>query len=166
AGMLGEAVPWWAIKYPAEAVNVPSGWVHPAPLYAFLYCAAIAAIIYGVIRKRPRTGVAALLWLTLYPAARFSQEFVRGDVVRGFIYRGEELFLSTSQFLSIIIFLAAVAGWIIIFRRPPQKFVTADDLKPKQEDKEPAPKQKQKKGKPGSGKGGAPSKTQKKKTNK
>lgn len=165
--MLRESVPWWAIKYPENAVNVPSGWVHPAPLYASLYCFAIAGIIYAAIRKGARRGAPALLWLTLYPAARSSQEFVRGDVVRGFIYRGENFFISTSQFLGILIFLTAIAGWIIVFRRPAKGVVTVEDQKPKAEEKKgPPPKDSGKQGKPKSGKGGSGNKGRKKKTDK
>ncbi len=163
AAMLKQSVPWWAINYPQDAVNVPQGWVHPAPLYAFLYGVIIAGVIYATIRKGVRRGVPALLWLTLYPAARFSQEFVRGDVVRGFIYRGDDFFMSTSQFLSALLFLTAVAGWIMVFRRPPQKVVTRDDLKPKEDKKDKAQKEKPKQSKNKSDKGGSTKKKQKKK---
>lgn len=47
------------------------------------------------------------LYLAAYAVIRFSDEFLRGDEIRGFV-----LGLSTSQFISILVLIAALIGWI------------------------------------------------------
>lgn len=67
--------------------------------------AAINLVIFLIIlrlscKKEGRRSFSAIgVYLTLYPVARFVIEFFRGDVVRGFF-----LGLSTSQWISIILF--------------------------------------------------------------
>lgn len=54
-------------------------------------------------------GKILLLYLICYPVIRFFDEFLRGDEIRGFIFG-----LSTSQFISIILFsVAAVWLWVL-----------------------------------------------------
>ena len=45
------------------------------------------------------------IYMLIYPVVRFTLEFFRGDEIRGFV-----LGLSTSQWISIILFAAAVVG--------------------------------------------------------
>ena len=52
------------------------------------------------------------LYLSLYAILRFFDEFLRGDVIRGFLFGGV---LSTSQFISILIEIAAIL-WLILSR--------------------------------------------------
>ena len=57
-----------------------------------------------------------LLWvyLTAYPVIRFTLEFWRGDTIRG-VWFG----LSTSQWISLALFIAALVHWILrLFRKP------------------------------------------------
>ncbi len=56
------------------------------------------------------------LYLILYPTLRFFDEFLRGDAIRGFVFGG---LLSTSQFISIILFAAAVV-WLVLTRKKDQ----------------------------------------------
>jgi len=108
----------WAIVYP-EGVNPVAGLpVHPTPIYESLLSLAIAAIIYTAVRRNVRTGIPTLLWFTLYPLARFIVEFYRGDEVRGFIYQSDAFSLSTSQFIGLIIFLAALTNLAWLWRHP------------------------------------------------
>ena len=48
------------------------------------------------------------IYMIIYPVCRFILEFFRGDEIRGFIFG-----ISTSQFISILLLIAAIAGLII-----------------------------------------------------
>jgi prolipoprotein diacylglyceryltransferase len=114
----GASAPWWCIVYP-EAANPVGGLpVHATPIYESLASLLIAAIIYFAIRKEVRRGVPTMLWFTLYPIARFIVEQFRGDRIRGFIYQGDNFYISTSQFIGIIFIIVAVTGWVLILRGP------------------------------------------------
>ena len=79
--------------------------VHPVQLYLVLKglaCAAIAAAWMRLPRAAPGEAF-AVFWMS-YASIRFGVEFLRGDANRGFIGP-----LSTSQALSIPVFLAAAA---------------------------------------------------------
>jgi len=107
----------WGIHYPETH---PTGGVavHPAPLYESAASLLIAAVVYTAIRKKARQGVPTLLYFTIYPVVRILIELVRGDEVRGFVYRGETIGVSTSQFIGFLILLAAAYFWMRILRRP------------------------------------------------
>ena len=60
--------------------------------------------------SHPLCGKLFPLYLILYPTLRFFDEFLRGDEIRGFVFGG---LLSTSQFISIILFAAAVCSFIV-----------------------------------------------------
>lgn len=64
-------------------------------------------ILYYMLRKGKLKGKLFSLYLLMYSACRFILEFWRGDEIRGFIFG-----LSTSQFLSIFIFLAAILAFL------------------------------------------------------
>lgn len=63
--------------------------------------------------SHPLCGRLFPLYLILYPVLRFFDEFLRGDAIRGFVFGG---LLSTSQFISIILFAAAVV-WLVLTRK-------------------------------------------------
>lgn len=69
---------------------------------------AIAALIFFILKKGVLKGKVFYLYLALYAAVRFFDEFLRGDEIRGFI-----LGLSTSQFISIFVEAFALAMLII-----------------------------------------------------
>lgn len=50
------------------------------------------------------------LYLILYTVLRFFDEFLRGDTIRGFVFDG---LLSTSQFISILLFAVGMV-WLIV----------------------------------------------------
>lgn len=66
---------------------------------------AIAGILFWYARKPRKQGTVGFLYLILYSAGRFGVEFLRND------YRGEIGILSTSQFISIFIFVLGVVGF-------------------------------------------------------
>ncbi|MCL2342961.1 MAG: prolipoprotein diacylglyceryl transferase [Firmicutes bacterium] len=63
-------------------------------------------------RKRPRDGALTGAYLLAYAAMRFILEFFRGDAVRGFLFG-----LSTSQWISILMFPAGL--WLLLRRGRP-----------------------------------------------
>lgn len=93
----------WGLHFPAESV-APSG-VALVPIQlisAFLNFANFFALCY-LAKKCKNKGQIASLYLLFYAVGRFVVEFWRGDVVRGSVGA-----LSTSQFISIFIFLAGL----------------------------------------------------------
>ncbi|MCL1793395.1 MAG: prolipoprotein diacylglyceryl transferase [Oscillospiraceae bacterium] len=68
-------------------------------------CLAAIILIYERLRgeKNGGKGKNLLLYLVLYPISRFTLEFLRGDAARG-LYFG----ISTSQIISIVIFVPAI----------------------------------------------------------
>jgi phosphatidylglycerol:prolipoprotein diacylglycerol transferase len=56
-----------------------------------------------------------MTYIILYSVLRFIVEFYRGDVARGFITP----LISFSQGVSILMFLVAVAGFVILRREKP-----------------------------------------------
>ena len=79
----------------------------PTQIYSSLGNFAIATILLIYARKDRRLGNVGLLYLMLYSIGRFVIEFYRDD------YRGAIWMLSTSQFISILVFIAALVGFII-----------------------------------------------------
>lgn len=59
-------------------------------------------------------GKLLLVYASLYPIVRFFDEFLRGDKIRGFLFNGA---LSTSQFISILLFTVSLILWIISFKK-------------------------------------------------
>lgn len=68
-------------------------------------------VLLRLFRKGKRSGQLVVCYLLGYAPLRFGLEFLRGDAARGFF-----LNLSTSQWLSVLLFCTAL--WI--FRRAPQ----------------------------------------------
>ena len=65
----------------------------------------IFALVLALYLKGKQKGRLMLIYLLVYSAVRFFDEFLRGDLLRGFIFG-----LSTSQFISIFIGLFAAIG--------------------------------------------------------
>jgi len=80
--------------------------------------AALNFILFLILLKLLQSGKfkgkMLLIYLISYSVIRFFDEFLRGDKIRGFI-----LSLSTSQFISVIIFI--VVGAILIFTAKKEK---------------------------------------------
>ncbi|MCL2203831.1 MAG: prolipoprotein diacylglyceryl transferase [Defluviitaleaceae bacterium] len=82
--------------------NVP---LLPVQLYEAAVNLFIFAILWLFTKKERHWIVPVCLYGLLYSFARFWLEFLRGDEIRGFI-----MGLSTSQFISVLIFPLCVAG--------------------------------------------------------
>lgn len=74
----------------------------------------IFLLILSLFRKKRAEGKLLFVYLLVYPVLRFTLEFFRGDPIRG-----GWLSLSTSQWISLLLFVAAVA--ILLFHRITEK---------------------------------------------
>ncbi|MBI1746661.1 MAG: prolipoprotein diacylglyceryl transferase [Acidobacteria bacterium] len=112
----------WAVVFTSalahEQTGVPLGRaLHPTQLYEAAAEALIFSILLWMRRRKTFDGQVVLIYLLLYAITRFSIEYFRADD-RGTVFGG---LLSTSQFISWLIFPAAIIGLIVRsrFRRSP-----------------------------------------------
>jgi len=105
--------------YSNQAVGVPL-WVplHPTQLYEAAANLVICSILWLKLRRKKFDGQVFVLYLTLYSLARFTIEFFRGDPDRGFLLGG---LLSTSQFISVILIIAAGVLFFVLRPRVQEK---------------------------------------------
>lgn len=84
----------------------------PVQLFEAVFEFLLSALLWILLLKVPGSkGKLLALYLLIYPVGRFMLEFLRGDEYRGFIFG-----LSTSQFISILVFASSLA-FLIIKRR-------------------------------------------------
>ncbi len=96
----------WAVTFPEGSTIAPAGIpLHPTQLYETAYCLALAPFLY--LRPRAFVGQRFALLLLIYPSFRFLNEFVRGDLARGYAVEG---LLTNGQATSLV--LVAVGGAI------------------------------------------------------
>ena len=98
----------WGVRLDSEIVEMSMRGIplHPTQLYE---AAALTILFFGLMwvhRRRAFDGQVALTYFMAYPILRSIIEVFRGDLIRGFVIDG---ILSTSQFLSILVFAAASA---------------------------------------------------------
>jgi phosphatidylglycerol:prolipoprotein diacylglycerol transferase len=101
----------WAITFTDVNANRQVGTpmdtpLHPTQLYETAATLLIFAVLLRVARKKRFAGQVTLLYFALYSVARFVIEIFRGDAARGTVFGGA---LSTSQFIAILLLLAAAA---------------------------------------------------------
>lgn len=63
----------------------------------------IFLILFILVKKNIKEGKIIFMYMLIYPVVRFTTEFFRGDAIRGFF-----LGISTSQWISIILFIIGV----------------------------------------------------------
>jgi phosphatidylglycerol---prolipoprotein diacylglyceryl transferase len=107
----------WAVTFtdpasqvPRELLNVP---LHPTQLYESFAEFLIFGVLYWRIRKPHPAGAIISLYLMLYSTARFVVEFFRFHE-QGNLWGGP---LDTSQWLSILLFLAGASYFTLSARR-------------------------------------------------
>ena len=96
----------WAIRLDSELVDfhlrgIP---IHPTQLYESTSLFILFAGLIYLGKKKRFDGQVGLTYFMLYPIIRSIIEIYRGDSIRGFII---ENILSTSQFISILVFVGA-----------------------------------------------------------
>lgn len=108
-------VPWAVTFTDPDAATIggaPLGVpLHPVQVYESVACLAIFGVLVWLERRKHVDGDVIVAYTLLYAAARFVLEFYRGDADRGFVFGG---LLSTSQFIGVVMFFAAL---VIFFRR-------------------------------------------------
>ncbi|MBC7396436.1 MAG: prolipoprotein diacylglyceryl transferase [Bdellovibrionales bacterium] len=102
----------WAIKLNSDLVddslkNVP---LHPTQIYEALALFILYFGLLHIFRTKKFDGQVGLTYFMLYPIIRSLIEIFRGDTIRGFVIDG---ILSTSQFISILVFIGASMMLII-----------------------------------------------------
>lgn len=108
--------PWWGLIFPhLDASLAPAG----IPLYPTqLMESGVELLLFGILIWRRRhkkfEGQVFLTYLILYAAARSVLEIFRGDTVRGFVIPDV---LSTSQFISALVIIAAIIYYVTLRRR-------------------------------------------------
>jgi phosphatidylglycerol:prolipoprotein diacylglycerol transferase len=91
--------------------------IHPTQLYMSLNGLLIFGILAWMLRRRRFNGQITLLFLMLYPIGRSIVEHYRGDTGRGIYEITESIKLSSSQIISIPVFLGAIIAYFIGSRR-------------------------------------------------
>ncbi|MGH9800135.1 MAG: prolipoprotein diacylglyceryl transferase, partial [Blastocatellia bacterium] len=98
----------WAEKLGSLAAPLK---LHPTQLYEAAALLLIFVVLLLMFRRRKFHGQIVLAYAALYSVARFTIEFWRDDP------RGEAFGLSTSQFIAVLFFVAALAGFLYRWRK-------------------------------------------------
>lgn len=107
-GKVGKDAPWATVIFPNLADGLPR---YPVQLWETALAFALAAWGVRLLRQdrtRPGTGRTGLLLLIGYAVGRFLIEFFRDDE-RGWVF---VTWLSTSQFISILLTCGAIFLWL------------------------------------------------------
>jgi phosphatidylglycerol:prolipoprotein diacylglycerol transferase len=104
-------VPWavtFTDVYSARAVGTPLDTpLHPSQIYESVAAFLIFFFLLWLAPRKKFHGQVTLAYVTLYSAARFGLEFLRGDPDRGTWFQG---MLSTSQIIAIVLMLGAAVA--------------------------------------------------------
>ena len=103
----------WAIKLQSDLVDpslrgIP---LHPTQLYESISLFILFAGLIYIFKHKRFDGQVGLTYFMVYPVIRSIVEIYRGDAIRGFVI---DQVLSTSQFISIFVFLGAF--WVMLRR--------------------------------------------------
>jgi len=112
-GKTAEGLPWAVTFTDPESLAIVGVPLHPTQIYESLGEFINFLILITLRRYKSFNGQLFLTYIILYSVLRFIVEFFRGDVGRGFIMSQ----LSLSQGISILMFLVAVAGLLILRKR-------------------------------------------------
>jgi phosphatidylglycerol:prolipoprotein diacylglycerol transferase len=96
--------------------------LHPTQLYEIGALAILGGVLWKIFQRRRFEGQVILIYFMSYAVIRSVIEVFRGDQVRGFVIDG---WLSTSQFISILIFALAAAVYAIKSKRNREPLATA-----------------------------------------
>lgn len=96
----------WGVKLNSELVDPAFRgiFLHPTQLYESASLFVLFVVLMVMFKRKRFDGQIALIYFMSYPVIRSVIEIYRGDSIRGFVIDG---ILSTSQFISILVFIAA-----------------------------------------------------------
>ena len=112
-GKTAAQLPWGVIFSDPECLAPTNVLLHPTQLYESGGEFLNFLILFILQKHRSFKGQISMTYLLLYSVLRFIVEFFRGDAERGFIFAG----LSISQGISIIMFVVAVTGLVVLKQR-------------------------------------------------
>lgn len=112
-GRTAETLPWGIVFTDPECLAPTNLLLHPTQLYESAGELLNFFILITLRKYKSFNGQLFMMYLILYAVLRFFVEFFRGDVARGFLISH----LSVSQGISILMFLAGIAGLMILRRR-------------------------------------------------
>jgi phosphatidylglycerol:prolipoprotein diacylglycerol transferase len=97
---------WFGVRLDSDLVErqLRGVLLHPTQLYEAGALFVLFGVLLWVFNHKKFDGQVALTYLLSYPIIRSIIEVYRGDLIRGFVIDG---LLSTSQFISVLIFIAA-----------------------------------------------------------
>lgn len=115
----------WGVRFPLDSPAFYDHWnhglisstatqslpVHPTQLYESLFCFAHFGILLLIRKYQGFRGQLAICYLMFYSVGRFTIEFFRGDE------RGSFYFLSTSQWLTLLLFAVGLIGYVILYKK-------------------------------------------------
>jgi phosphatidylglycerol:prolipoprotein diacylglycerol transferase len=104
---------WYAVRFPGLPESLAPAGIPLFPVQLFEAGANLAIFVFlaWYSRKKAFDGQILLLYLITYALSRIVLELFRGDAERGYVIQG---WLSTSQFLGVILLLAAL---VVLFLR-------------------------------------------------
>lgn len=105
----------WGLRFQSELVDVSLRGIplHPTQLYESFSLIVLFFGLLWVQKHKIFDGQTFLTYFLAYPIIRSIIEVFRGDQIRGFVIEGV---LSTSQFISGLIFIAAVVAYVVRYR--------------------------------------------------
>lgn len=112
-GKPAEGIPWAVTFTDPQSLATIGVPLHPTQLYESLGEFINFLILITLRRYKSFNGQLFFTYILLYSVLRFIVEFFRGDVERGFIVSQ----LSFSQGISILMFVVAVVGLVILRQR-------------------------------------------------
>lgn len=115
-GKTAESLPWGVIFTDPNCLAPTNIALHPTQLYESSGEFINFLILLLLKKHKSFNGQLFMTYLLLYSILRFTVEFFRGDVERGFISGN----LSIAQGISVVMFLIAIAGMIALKRRNKQ----------------------------------------------
>jgi phosphatidylglycerol:prolipoprotein diacylglycerol transferase len=107
----------WAVVFRDPLSLAPPGIpLHPTQLYDALNALIIFSVLMFMRRREKFVGQLFVIYMLMYSIGRSIVEVFRGDTIRGFII---EPYLSTSQFLSVFVFILGIVLWVIWKKKYP-----------------------------------------------
>lgn len=112
-GREAEGIPWAVTFLNPESLAKLGVPLHPAQIYEAVGEFINFMILITLRRYQAFKGQLFMTYLLVYSVVRFIVEIYRGDEARGFIFGN----ISVSQGISILIFIAAIVGMMVLRKR-------------------------------------------------